>query len=207
MLAPASIVALESACAVDGCFGSRDLRSIRSCERFDPELSQNVIKNRTDAVSKGMYRNIRERVEKDAQTSSTHLETFEDGVHEGGLGEIVSSRIVFLLGDRNGLDDAVFRDHNAPLRSSYEPFILGSWMDKLHSQRTRQFSSGIGVKIDHIVFLDSLIFRPSLHDGPVVDAENHHLFDSLLFQSILFRFVVGNLSRGSGGCKGSGETQ
>jgi len=51
-----------------------------------------------------------------------------------------------------------------------------------------------------------LIGRPRGHDGPIVHTIHNNVVDTQLLEVSLFGQVSGNLATGSGGCKGTGQT-
>lgn len=70
-----------------------------------------------------------------------------------------------------------------------------------HAQSLGELTARVGQESDHGP-LNTLVSRPSLHDGAVVDAVHKDFIDARGLESSLLLKVPGHLGVGSGGGKG-----
>lgn len=133
------------------------------------------------------------------------LQVLQHLLHERHCWPVITCWVVFIGGHINGLDDAVVNQHREALAPGIPQHGHGTRVVKHQVKRFGKLTAWVTEEGDHRA-IDTLVKRPTCHDGRIVHAEDDHIRDAFGLQLILFVQVSWHLRFGSGGRESARQT-
>jgi hypothetical protein len=116
----------------------------------------------------------------------------QHGRSEGNSRIGITSRVIVGLGNSDMRDDAINDVHGPSLAAADDTDTRRAGVSHLHATALGEFAGGITHHFDNA--RDALVFRPSIHDGSVIDTVDENFLNSCFFKCVLLFQVPGNLS-------------
>jgi len=141
-----------------------------------------------------------------AERTLLGLDSVENSRSQGSTWIPVAGWVVLALADSNVLDFSVHHMHSPTLATSNDSNRWRSRVGHLHVDSLGELSCRITHEADKCVFVNALVFRPSIHDGAIVDTIDDDFIHARGLEILRFLKVPRDLLVGSRGSEGSRKT-